>query len=159
MKIEIKVNVKNFNGGPKVKVAIDEEILFCEQLSKQGVKLITIDSNKSLPCKLSIQHYGKNMKTDTKVDTHGNIVSDKALIIQSVKINEVILTDEIFLFTFTKDDDTIIKNTNYLGYNGKFMIDINRDNLHSWYNGLQNSLVSEEETFSYDQFKKEIFGE
>lgn len=157
MEIQIKFNVRNFNSGPKIRVAIDQDTVFQKQLSIQRRELVKLELNKSLPCKLLIEHYGKDMSRDTLLDSNGNILDDKALIIERIQIDDVELIDELFLFDFVKDDGTVIKNTNYLGYNGKFVLDIDRDNLHSWYHDLQNSLVSEQEEFSYINFRKEIF--
>lgn len=157
MKIVIELIVKNYNGGPKVNVLVGDEIMFEGHMKERGRQTIEFEAKSQLPEQITICHYDKNMKKDTKLGHNGVIVDDKAFIIDTVKIDDIKLKYELYLFDFTKVDGTVMKNNNYIGHNGKFVIDIDKDNLYAWYSGLQKSLVSVQEPFSYEQFRKEIF--
>ena len=61
------------------------------------------------------------------------------------------------MFDFVKEDGTVIKNSNYIGYNGKYIINIDADNLMTWHGNLQKHFTTNLAEFDYDQFRKEIF--
>ena len=48
-------------------------------------------------------------------------------------------------------------NNNYIGYNGRYIINIDSENLSTWYYKLQKSFINQLENFDYKNFKKEIF--
>lgn len=157
MKIGIEIIAKNYNGGPKLKILVGDEVLFDNQITTRGKQLIEVEAKSQLPGQIILCHYDKDMKRDTKLEHNGVIVDDKAFIINTVTIDDIKLKYELYLFDFIKDDGTVVKNNTYIGHNGKFVIDIDKDNLYSWYSGMQRSLVSVQEPFSYEQFRKEIF--
>lgn len=158
-KITINLNVKNYNGGPKVRVYTEQKTLFDSQITKKGLCTIEFDTQLSLPNKVTIQHYDKNMKRDTLVQADGRILDDKGFFVESVKIDDVLLLHELFHFELIKDDGEIIKKSNYLGFNSKFVIDLDTEDLYNWYSGWQKILASDQEIFSYDKFKEEIFAD
>ena len=69
------------------------------------------------------------------------------------------LKNELYHFDFIKDDGEVLKKNNYIGFNGEFVIDIDKDNLYSWQSGWQKMLVTNTEIFSYEKFRKEIFSD
>ncbi len=44
-----------------------------------------------------------------------------------------------------------------MGFNGKYVIDIDSEDLLTWYYKLQKIFINDNNTFDYDQFKEEIF--
>ena len=156
MELEFKLNVMNYRGGPCIKIHDGSKTLFNDTVSKAGMLTLNLHSDMTLPGKILIEQYGKDMTKDTKLDKNGKIVDDKATIIQSVKINDVLLEYELYRFNFLKEDGTVLNN-NYLGFNGKFVIDIDKDNLYDWHAGWQKLIVSESAVYSYEEFRAEIF--
>ena len=67
------------------------------------------------------------------------------------------MQNELYLFKFIKEDGEEIMNNNYIGYNGKYIINIDSENLSTWYYKLQKSFINQLENFDYKDFKKEIF--
>jgi hypothetical protein len=53
----------------------------------------------------------------------------------------------------------VLKKNNYIGFNGEFVIDIDKDNLYTWQSGWQKMLVTNTEIFSYEKFRQEIFSD
>ena len=132
MNIELNLHVKDYKGGPRIKIYNNDKTLFDDSLHTSGPHLIRVNTEMEFPNKLVIQHYGKDMKRDTQVDKTGQIVNDKGFYIQSVKIDTVSLQNELYYFDFVKDNGEVLKNNNYIGFNGKFIIDIDKDNLYTW---------------------------
>ena len=155
--INITLDVKNYNGGPCVKIYTDSEILFDDRIKEKGICNLAFETDFVLPGKLIIEHHTKNMREDTKIDSDGNILDDKGFCIKNVKIGEYLLMHELFKFKFITDTGEVVENTNYLGYNGKFIIDVDKEDLHEWYSGWQRVLASNQELFCFDKFRKEIF--
>ena len=156
MKIKIDLTVLNYNGGPQVQIIHNNKLYFEGKLSSKGYKHIDIDTQDIFPTKLIIRHHGKNMKYDTKLE-NGNILDDKAFIINKIKLNEYSLQHALHTFPLInngKEED----KTNYIGYNGDYIIDIDSKDLSSWYWKLQKSFVHKLEEFDYYAFKDEIFG-
>ena len=156
MKIKFEFNVKNFNGGPQIRLYDKQKLLYENRLSEQGSQSIELDVDIALPTVLTIEHHGKNMKYDTKL-VDGNIVDDKGFLIEKIQIDNFILKNEIYHFEFKTEDGEIISNNNYIGHNGKFTIDIDSENLAIWYYKMKKKLIQSSEAFDYEQFKSEIF--
>lgn len=150
------VNIKNYGGGPKIKILWDNKEIFKKHFINSGNHSFVIETNNILPNKLEIIHYEKNMKKDTLLKDN-KIVDDKALILNSILIDNIKLKYEIYLFDFITEDNKIMTNINYLGLNGKFIIDINNTNLFSWFADKQLMILKEFD-FNYNEFRKEIFG-
>tara|TARA_B100001175_G_scaffold314468_1_gene323853 strand:+ start:151 stop:636 length:486 start_codon:yes stop_codon:yes gene_type:complete len=159
MNIELSLHVKDYNGGPRIKLYNNDKTLFDDNLQTAGPHKVRISTDMELPNKLVIQHYGKNMKRDTHIDHAGQIVDDKGFYIQSIRIDDVLLQNELYHFDFVKEDGEILKKNNYIGFNGKFIIDIDKDNIYAWQSSWQKMLVTNSEIFSYDKFREEIFSD
>ena len=159
MNLEFSLHVKDYNGGPRVKICNDDKILFDDNLPTAGPHKIRLSTEMTLPNKLVIEHYGKNMKRDTQVDSNGKIQNDKGFYIRSVKIDDVMLENELYHFDFVKEDGEILKKNNYIGFNGKFIIDIDKENIYTWQSGWQKMLVTNTEIFNYEKFREEIFSD
>ena len=155
MRWQILFDVKKFNGGPKIRLWWQDKIILDKEFHTEGEQFLDFETNNKLPNILCIEHYGKNMRKDTLVENQ-IIKRDKALIIKELHINQVKLKYEIFLFNFITEGKKELTNLNYLGFNGKFMINIDNDNINSWFFDIHNKLYQSEK-FNYENFKKEIF--
>jgi len=158
MRIIFFLDVKNYNNGPCVSVISDHQEFYSARLSKKGKQSIELDIPMTLPNKLILRHHGKDMKRDTLIDNDGKIIDDKGFTIVAIGLDDLTLRDEIYFFRFVKENGDIIKNSNYVGFNGQFVIDINDKNLYNWHSGWQKMLVTGQQDYSYEEFKKEILG-
>ena len=158
MHIQLEIDVKNYKGGPQIKIYTNEGQLFDQTITEEGLRLIDLEAEFKLPNKLIIEHYGKNMLKDTLIDAEDNILDDKGYFINKIKIDDLVLENELYHFNFVTDDGLTIKENNYMGFNGKFILDIDNENLYTWHSAWQKHLVSDQEVFNYEDFKKEIFG-
>jgi hypothetical protein len=159
MQVEYRLNVKNYNGGPSIRIYHNGAHIYDDKLQLAGPQTIRFATEMVFPNKLVLEHYGKNMRRDTQVDQQGNIVNDKGFTIESVKIDDVLLVNELYHFDFVKDDGEVIKKNNYIGFNGKFVIDIDKEDLYQWHSGWQKMLVGSNEIFDYAKFRAEIFSD
>ena len=157
MKIKFDLDVKNYNGGPIISIYIGKKLLKSTTLHKPGLQTIDLEADISCPTQLVIHHHGKDMKRDTKL-IEGRIVNDKGLILKKVHIGNLVLDNELYLFDFVKEDGSVLKNNNYIGHNGRYVIDINSNDLTMWHVKLQQNLINRLPDFDYDEFKKEILG-
>tara|TARA_Y100001938_G_C8088740_1_gene433707 strand:+ start:2180 stop:2683 length:504 start_codon:yes stop_codon:yes gene_type:complete len=159
MKIKIQLTVQNYNNGPCIRVLTNDKVLYDKQLGQKGNMTIDLDTNFALPNKLVIEHYGKNMKMDTKIDFEGKILDDKGVFIDNISFDDVTLNYEIYHLPFVKDSGETLLSNNYLGFNGKFIVDVDSDNIYQWQSKWQKSLVEAQPEFDYHKFRTEIFGE
>ena len=159
MKIVINLDVRNYNGGPKLKIRTQQETLFVSTITERGLCTLEFDTDMQLPNKLFIEHVDKDMKRDTKVQSDGKILDDKGFFINSVKLDDVLLINELFYFDLIKDDGEVMQKNNYMGYNGRFVVDLDKKDLYTWYSGWQKILASDQEVFSYESFRQEIFSD
>lgn len=156
MEISLDLDVKNYNGGPKIKIFIDNELLFDQAFPKEGPQTVKINYNKNKIENFTIEHYGKDMNNDTLVD--GNkIVSDKGFTLNQIRFGQIVLNNEISNFDFVKQDGTVLKNNNYIGFNGKYVINFGKQNLVNWYRSLQKSFINNQDSYDFEAFKQEIF--
>lgn len=155
MKIKFDIFVYNYNGGPKIKIYNNNSLLLQKVLTEKGHQTIELDVALECPTKLIIEHYDKNMKYDTKLE-NGNIINDKGFILEKIHLNNFVLENELYHFKFIKDNGEELNNNNYIGYNGKYIINIDSDELFTWYFKLQKSFINELENFDYKQFEEEI---
>ena len=157
MNIELTLDVMNHNGGPDIRLLYNGKCYYEGKLKNKGVNEINVNvPDFNLPGALVLEHYGKDIKRDTLIDSKGNILNDKGFSIMKIKIGTCELINEIFLFNLTTEDNVVIKKTNYVGFNGKYVVDIDHKNLQVWHNSLQKFLFQAFEQYDYIKFKDEI---
>ena len=78
MKINIDLCVRNYNGGPCIKVSNNKKVLLEKRLSEKGNITLELEDDFALPNKLIIEHHGKNMKRDTQINSKGEIFIQEA---------------------------------------------------------------------------------
>jgi len=157
LEMVIDIDVKAFNGGPKIKIYDDEKVIYDEQLSTPGPQQIVINTHVLFPNKLTIEHYDKQ-PNDTKVADNGMIVDDKGIVINRIILNDYTLENELYLFPTILEDGEILTKNNYLGHNAKFVIDVDHADIGFWQSSVQKYVASTLEQFNYDKFKFELFG-
>ena len=153
----IDIDVKAFNGGPKIKIYDDEKVIYDEQLSTPGPQQIVINTHVLFPNKLIIEHYDKQ-PNDTKVADNGMIIDDKGLVINKITLNNSTLENELYLCPTILESGEVLPNNNYLGHNAKFVIDVDHADIGFWQSNLQKYVASTLEAFDYNKFKIELFG-
>tara|TARA_R110000851_G_scaffold289391_1_gene443521 strand:+ start:2470 stop:2970 length:501 start_codon:yes stop_codon:yes gene_type:complete len=155
-KIRFDLNVNNYRGGPQLRLCDNKKVLYDDKLSHSGPQSIEIETDLKLPTVLTVEHYGKNMKHDTKI-LDGKIVDDKGFSIEKIQIDNFVLQNEIYHFEFKTENDEVIDKNNYIGHNGTFIINIDSEHLSIWYYKMKKKLLRGTEAFDYEKFKSEIF--
>jgi hypothetical protein len=157
LEMVLDVDVKAYNGGPKIKIYDDEKIIYDAQLSQAGPQQIIINTHVLFPNKITIEHYDKQMN-DTLVGEDGQILDDKGVAINRIILNDSALENELYLFPTILESGQILTSNNYLGHNAKFEIDVDHADIGFWQSSIQKYVASTLEQFDYDQFKLELFG-
>ena len=118
MIIEIAIEPSRSVRWPKMKLCVNDQVLhddFCHPTTKNNLFVISHVLPNPLELNtISITHYDKDGK-ETIMDTNGDIVSDRALILKTIKIDgeqvpEVVLYDNKFTVDWTTKQ--INENTN-----------------------------------------------
>jgi hypothetical protein len=156
MKIKFFLYVNNYNGGPQIRIWNTDNLLIEKTLSKKGPQSIELETDLDPPAALIVEHYGKDMKYDTKI-ANDEIIDDKGFVIEKIQIGKFTLHNEIHELEFITESGVRITKNNYIGYNGKLIIDIDAKDLLTWYYKLKKKLLKETKFFNYKQFKEEIF--
>ena len=166
MKIEIKIEPTFSVKWPMLRVKINGMIMY-DGICEPNEKKFFIMEKEIAPATrniLEIQHYDKQGK-ETVIDDHGEIVSDRALILRSISLDgyaipELILHDKEFAVHWTKEqikEDHIrpstIKNNLYFGYNGIYRIGFGNDGAKEYFHNL-----IEKERIANIHNKKEMIG-
>jgi|TARA_R110000803_G_scaffold61562_2_gene121484 hypothetical protein len=158
MKVKFDINVNNYNGGPQISIYDNDNLVFENIFPKKGPQSFEFETDSKFPKVLKLIHQNKNMKYDTQLKD-GNIVDDKGFTINKILLDSFVLENELYLFKFVTDDGLVIPKNNYIGYNGKYIINVDSENLLEWYLNLQKSFINQLEEFDYNKFKQEIFSE
>ena len=87
MKINIDLCVRNYNGGPCIKVSNNKKVLLEKRLSEKGNITLELEDDFALPNKLIIEHHGKNMKRDTQINSKGEIINDKGFFVHHISFD------------------------------------------------------------------------
>lgn len=151
MIIEIAIEPSKSVRWPKMKLCINDQVLhddFCHPNTKNN--LFVLSHNLTDPLEqntISITHYDKDGK-ETIVDENGDTVSDRALILKTIKIDgeqvpEVVLFDKQFSIDWTskqinenRDRPDAIKNNLYFGYNGTYKYCFGNDSRKHYFENL-----------------------
>jgi len=131
---------------PMVRISINDKICFdgtCEPNDNNffiyKTNIDPIEKNN-----IQIEHYDKKGE-ETVVDDDGEVISDRALILKSIilddfNIPEVILYDRSFRVNWTtdqlrenKDLPKEIKNNLYFGHNGTYRFEFGSDSAREYY--------------------------
>jgi len=151
MIIEIAIEPSRSVRWPKMKLCVNDQVLhddFCRPNTKNN--LFVLSHNLTDPFEqntISITHYDKDGK-ETVVDSNGDTLSDRALILKTIKIDgeqvpEVVLYDKEFIIDWTikqmnenPNRPATIKNNLYFGYNGTYKYCFGNDSQKNYFENL-----------------------
>jgi hypothetical protein len=135
MKVKIKIEPTLSVKWPNLRLSINGKQIHQGQCKPNNEKYFTIETDITnfvqTQNTIQIEHYGKSGR-ETIVNDDGDVVSDKALILKSISIDdysvpEVVLHDRPFKINWTADQlrenphrPAQIKNNLYFGYNGVY---------------------------------------
>jgi len=134
MLIEIIIEPRKSIHWPKMKLCVNDVVLhndFCVPNNKNYFVIKHELKNAKQENTISLTHLDK-VGHETILDNEGETVSDRAIILRSIKIGEhlvpeVVLYDQTFNANFTPrqmkenpNRDPAIKNNLYFGYNGTY---------------------------------------
>lgn len=150
MLIEIIVEPKKSVRWPKMKLVINDTVIhndFCFPNNKNYLVIKHELQNPKKENTISLTHFDK-VGNETIIDNEGETVSDRAIILRSIKIGEhgvpeIVLYDKIFNAKFTceqiKEDpsrESSIKNNLYFGYNGTYEYTFSNDAHRHYFENL-----------------------
>ena len=150
MLIEIVVEPKRSIRWPKMKLSVNDRTIhddFCIP-NKQNYFIIEhVLEDPAMENVISLTHYDKDGR-ETIVDDEGETISDRAIILKSIKIEkhpvpEVVLYDKAFNVKYTRQQlkenpkgKTSIKNNLYFGYNGTYQYRFGNDGQKHYFENL-----------------------
>ena len=80
----------------------------------------------ALPTEINLEFGGKDLAKDTMVDEVGNIIKDKHVLIQEIKLDNM-LVEPLYLQRRLKlEYNDQINYSNYIGFNGTMIIQFNK---------------------------------
>jgi hypothetical protein len=83
----------------------------------------------NLPTEINLEFNGKDSNIDTIIDEGGNIIKDKHILIQEIKLNGMPV-DPLYLERRLKlEYGKQINYSNYIGFNGKMTIQFNKSDV------------------------------
>ena len=149
-----------------LRVKINDMIVHNGICEPNDSKFFTIEKNITPTSRniLEIQHYDKKGK-ETVTDDHGEVVSDRAIILRAVSLDgfevpELILYDKEFEVQWTEEQlkqdsnrPSTIKNNLYFGYNGIYKLEFGNDGAKEYFHNL-----IEKERIANIHNKKEMIG-
>ena len=166
MNIQIKLEPTFSIKWPNLRYTINNKIIFNGECKPNHEKYHVIDTDITnflqKQNQIIIEHYDKSGR-ETLVDSNGDIISDRALILRSIRVDdsqvpEVILHDKPFKINWTdeqlketKDRPEHIKDNLYFGYNGVYKFTFSNDSAREHFINL-----IEKERIANVRNKKEI---
>lgn len=166
MNITVKIEPTFSFEWPMLKIKINDKIVFNGECKPNKQKYFifktdiqTVDKNI-----LEIEHYNKKGK-ETVVDEHDEVISDKAIILNSIALDDFIIPTLIlhhrpFYVNWTKeqikedyDRPEVIENNLYFGYNGTYKFEFCNNSAKEYYRCLL-----EKEHIANIHNKKEMVG-
>ena len=166
MKIKITIEPTFSVKWPMLRVKINGMIMHDGLCEPNDRKFFTMEKEIAPATRniLEVQHYDKKGK-ETVIDEHGEVVSDRALILRSVSLDgfevpELILHDKEFEVHWTKEQikedhnrPITIKNNLYFGHNGIYTLEFGNDGAKEYFLNLL-----EKERIANIHNKKEMVG-
>lgn len=85
----------------------------------------------TLPCRLHLDFFGKNMHKDTEVDSNDTIIRDKHVLLKEIRLDNIPV-EPLYLkrhLCLVNDQKTVYSN--YIGFNGRMSIEFEQSNVFS----------------------------
>jgi len=89
------------------------------------------EKNIVLPCRVDLDFFGKNTDRDTEVDSNGNILRDKHVLLKEIRLDNMPI-EPLYLkrrLCLINDSNTVYSD--YIGFNGRMSIDFDQSNVFS----------------------------
>jgi len=141
MLIEIIIEPKKSVAWPKMKLVVNDTVLHNDFCLPNNKNYLIIKHELQHPKEentIALTHFDKT-GNETIIDNKGETVSDRAIILKSIKIGEhavpeVVLYDKTFYAEFTREQmkedpnrSSAIKNNLYFGFNGTYEYKFSND--------------------------------
>jgi hypothetical protein len=97
----------------------------------QGIRELQYDIY--LPNKINLHLSGKNHKTDTKIDSKGNIIADKYIKLISMSLGGIPINSANLFKNCRYTVDNKIDFNTYWGFNGLVEIEFKENNFLKWH--------------------------
>ena len=166
MNVKIKIEPTFSVAWPMLKIRINSNIVFDGECKPNKQKYFIFETDIETVEKniLEIEHYNKKGK-ETILDQDGEVVSDKALILNSIVLDDFVIPSLIlhhrpFYVNWTKeqlkeehDRPEVIENNLYFGYNGTYTFEFCNNSAKEYYRCLL-----EKEHIANIHNKKEMVG-
>ena len=166
MKVKIKIEPTFSIKWPNLRYTINNKTIFDGECKPNDEKYFVIETDITnfieKQHQIVIEHHGKSGR-ETLINPDGDIISDRALILKSIRIDdsyvpEVILHDKPFKINWTneqlkenKDRPEHVKDNLYFGYNGVYKFTFSNDSTREHFINL-----IEKERIANVRNKKEI---
>ena len=166
MKVKIKIEPTFSIKWPNLRYTINNKTIFDGEWKPNDEKYFVIETDITnfieKQNQIVIEHHGKSGR-ETLINPDGDIISDRALILKSIRIDdsyvpEVILHDKPFKINWTneqlkenKDRPEHVKDNLYFGYNGVYKFTFSNDSTREHFINL-----IEKERIANVRNKKEI---
>ena len=166
MKVKIKIEPTFSIKWPNLRYTINNKTIFDGECKPNDEKYFVIETDITnfieKQNQIVIEHHGKSGR-ETLINPDGDIISDRALILKSIRIDdsyvpEVILHDKPFKIYWTneqlkenKDRPEHVKDNLYFGYNGVYKFTFSNDSTREHFINL-----IEKERIANVRNKKEI---
>lgn len=85
----------------------------------------------TLPCTVHLDFFGKNINQDTEVDSNGNILRDKHVLLKELRLDNIPV-EPLYLkrrLCLVNDQETVYSD--YIGFNGRMSINLDQSNVFS----------------------------
>jgi hypothetical protein len=119
---------------PELVISVDDVLLVHQYLDHNKTFKFDVMLDAG-PHTLNIELVNKG-RTDTKVDSTGNIIADKAIYVKSVALEGYALSDFLYQATYYPAGRESLKS-NYLGWNGVWKLNFETP-IFTWIHKTQN---------------------
>jgi len=105
----------------------------CVATVAPGCKNVEVEFPIKLPCVITVKVSGKNLLTDTIVDSDGRVLKDKFIKIDSMWLAKHPIPEHIYMNLCEVDTGNDKFKTAYFGYPGTILINFNETDAIKWH--------------------------
>jgi hypothetical protein len=128
--LELDFGIGQYNGAMDIAIHVDNHCV----ANFNDIQQPTVNFSHYImwPCTVTITVSGKNLNCDTQVDDLGNIVADKYVELQAVRVDHI-EPGIGFIKSLVLDTGSDLIQARYWGFNGKVVIDFDQDDSFLWH--------------------------
>ena len=129
--LELEFDIGHCNGSMSFTIMCNDSIL--EKVSNIVDKKYIVKTQMSLPGTIKILVFNKNMNTDTKIDSDGNILEDKFIQLRELRMGRIAVSSAVLknLCSYTRNKETV--QDTYWGFPGMVEIEFNQAEVVAWH--------------------------